>query len=63
MGAVTATTARGPLSELRQWGVELGKMLAKQVRTQVMTSRTTATAPIAGGFNPATATLLKPYLS
>ncbi|MBN8525068.1 MAG: glucose-6-phosphate isomerase [Planctomycetes bacterium] len=43
-----------------QWGVELGKVLAKQVRGQLQKSRT-ANAPVAG-FNPATAFLLKSYL-
>ncbi len=43
-----------------QWGVELGKVLAKQVRTQLAASRG-GKAPIAG-FNPATAAMLADYL-
>jgi glucose-6-phosphate isomerase len=44
-----------------QWGVELGKVLAKQVRGQLAKSRADAGAAVAG-FNPATARLLKSYL-
>jgi glucose-6-phosphate isomerase len=43
-----------------QWGVELGKVLAKQVRGQLQKART-ANAAVAG-FNPSTAFLLKSYL-
>jgi len=43
-----------------QWGVELGKVLAKAVRGQLQKSRS-ASAPVAG-FNPSTAFLLKSYL-
>jgi glucose-6-phosphate isomerase len=43
-----------------QWGVELGKVLAKTVRSQLQKSRT-ANAPVSG-FNPATAYLLQSYL-
>jgi glucose-6-phosphate isomerase len=43
-----------------QWGVELGKVLAKAVRGQLQKSRS-ANAAVTG-FNPATAYLLKSYL-
>jgi glucose-6-phosphate isomerase len=43
-----------------QWGVELGKVLAKTVRNQLTQSRTAST-PVAG-FNPSTTFLLKSYL-
>ncbi len=48
------------LNSFDQWGVELGKVLAKQVRRQLVASRASR-APIEG-FNPATAALLKRYL-
>jgi glucose-6-phosphate isomerase len=44
-----------------QWGVELGKVLAKAVRSQFTRSRGDATAPVAG-FNPATTHLMRSYL-
>ncbi len=43
-----------------QWGVELGKVLAKQVRGQLQRSRTGGTA--IAGFNPSTEALLREYL-
>jgi len=43
-----------------QWGVELGKVLAKTVRNQLQKSRG-ANAAVAG-FNPSTGFLLKSYL-
>lgn len=49
------------LNSFDQWGVELGKVLAKQVRAQLTASRANAKAAIAG-FNPATAGLLRRYL-
>jgi len=49
------------INSFDQWGVELGKVLAKQVRTQLASSRTGKQAAIAG-FNPATTALLKRYL-
>ncbi len=49
------------INSFDQWGVELGKVLAKQVRTQLAGSRGKAKAPVAG-FNPATAALLERYL-
>lgn len=45
-----------------QWGVELGKVLAKQVRTQLVSSRSKRAGPIAG-FNPATTAMLARYLA
>ena len=44
-----------------QWGVELGKALAKQCRTQLQASRTDGAA--VSGFNPSTTRLLSEYLS
>ncbi|TYZ63830.1 hypothetical protein PybrP1_007576 [[Pythium] brassicae (nom. inval.)] len=44
-----------------QWGVELGKVLAKQVRTQLQASRT-SNAPVQG-FNSSTTFLLGRYLA
>jgi glucose-6-phosphate isomerase len=49
------------INSFDQWGVELGKVLAKQVRTQLQKTRTSG-APVAG-FNPSTTTLLKRYLN
>ncbi len=49
------------LNSFDQWGVELGKVLAKQVRGQLATSRTQPKAPITG-FNPSTTAMLKRYL-
>lgn len=43
-----------------QWGVELGKVLAKQVRSQLQASRTSG-APVEG-FNSATSAMLTKYL-
>jgi len=50
------------LNSFDQWGVELGKVLAKQVRTQLAASRANAKAAITG-FNPATTALLARYLA
>jgi glucose-6-phosphate isomerase len=44
-----------------QWGVELGKVLAKRVRNQLATSRQTGAA--ASGFNGSTDALLNRYLA
>jgi glucose-6-phosphate isomerase len=49
------------INSFDQWGVELGKVLAKQVRTQLSASRGKAKAGIAG-FNPATTAMLERYL-
>ena len=43
-----------------QWGVELGKVLARQVRAQLVGAR--AGGEITG-FNPSTTALLRDYLS
>ena len=43
-----------------QWGVELGKVLAKRVRGQLATSRETGATP--SGFNASTDALLRRYL-
>jgi len=48
------------INSFDQWGVELGKVLATQVRKQLHSSRTQGTAP--EGFNYSTTTLLKRYL-
>lgn len=45
-----------------QWGVELGKVLAKQVRSQLVASRGAAAAPVAG-FNASTTALMQKYLA
>ncbi|MBA3709605.1 MAG: glucose-6-phosphate isomerase [Planctomycetes bacterium] len=49
------------INSFDQWGVELGKVLAKQVRTQLAASRRTK-SPIAG-FNPSTSAMLTRYLA
>ena len=49
------------INSFDQWGVELGKVLAKQVRTQLAGSRGKGKAAVAG-FNPSTTALLKRYL-
>jgi len=49
------------LNSFDQWGVELGKVLAKQVRGQLAISRKQRQSPIVG-FNPATTALLERYL-
>ncbi|KAG7533051.1 Phosphoglucose isomerase (PGI) [Arabidopsis thaliana x Arabidopsis arenosa] len=48
------------INSFDQWGVELGKVLATQVRKQLHSSRTQGTA--LEGFNYSTTTLLKRYL-
>ncbi|EQC34889.1 glucose-6-phosphate isomerase, cytosolic 2 [Saprolegnia diclina VS20] len=50
------------LNSFDQWGVELGKVLATQVRNQLSASRTNAAAPLQG-FNSSTSALLKRYLA
>lgn len=49
------------INSFDQWGVELGKMLAKGVRKQLQASRTEGSAVT--GFNPSTTSLLNKYLS
>ncbi|KAA8497950.1 Glucose-6-phosphate isomerase, cytosolic [Porphyridium purpureum] len=48
------------INSFDQWGVELGKVLAKQVRTQLSDSRKNCAA--VEGFNSSTARMLKKYL-
>nr|MBA3687163.1 glucose-6-phosphate isomerase [Planctomycetota bacterium] len=48
------------LNSFDQWGVELGKVLAKQVRTQLASSRRAGGS--VAGFNPSTSALLERYL-
>ncbi len=48
------------LNSFDQWGVELGKVLAKQVRSQLAASRGGGAA--VDGFNPSTTALLERYL-
>lgn len=49
------------LNSFDQWGVELGKVLAKQVRTQLSASRKNK-APV-DGFNSSTTSMLNRYLA
>jgi len=49
------------INSFDQWGVELGKVLANKVRTQLSTARTSGAA--INGFNPSTTFLLQKYLS
>ncbi len=49
------------INSFDQWGVELGKVLAKQVRNQLAASRSNKAA--VRGFNPATTAMLKRYVS
>ncbi|CAK4192704.1 unnamed protein product [Aphanomyces euteiches] len=49
------------INSFDQWGVELGKVLATQVRNQLSASRKNAAA--VQGFNSSTSTLLKTYLA
>jgi glucose-6-phosphate isomerase len=49
------------INSFDQWGVELGKVLAKQVRSQLVESRRRKAE--VKGFNPSTTALLKRYLA
>ena len=49
------------INSFDQWGVELGKVLAKQVRTTLHEKRGKPTE--ISGFNPSTTALLKRFLS
>lgn len=49
------------INSFDQWGVQLGKVLAKNVRTQLKASRDQGAAP--AGFNPSTTSLLAHYLA
>jgi len=51
------------INSFDQWGVELGKVLAKQVRSQLHDSRTLTGNVEIKGFNPSTTALLKRYLA
>mmetsp|Transcript_7208 Transcript_7208/g.25754 ORF Transcript_7208/g.25754 Transcript_7208/m.25754 type:complete len:563 (-) Transcript_7208:196-1884(-) len=46
-----------------QWGVELGKVLAKQVRTALSAARGGAGGAGVDGFNPSTTALMSAYLA
>ncbi len=50
------------INSFDQWGVELGKVLAKQVRTQLSASRARKGVAV-NGFNPATTTMMQRYLA
>jgi len=50
------------LNSFDQWGVELGKVLAKKVRSQLNSSRKNQ-AQAAHGFNSSTSSLLEAYLA
>jgi glucose-6-phosphate isomerase len=50
------------INSFDQWGVELGKVLAKGVRAQLQASRADAAADVSG-FNPSTTAMLKRYLA
>ena len=45
-----------------QWGVELGKVLAKAVRGQLSASRKQPGAPVSHAFNASTAAMLARYV-
>lgn len=49
------------INSFDQWGVELGKVLATQVRAQLTASRTTSAS--VQGFNSSTSSLLEAYLA
>ena len=49
------------INSFDQWGVELGKVLAKGVRKQLHASRTNGAE--VNGFNPSTTTLMQKYLA
>merc|ERR1712127_534289 len=49
------------LNSFDQWGVELGKVLAKQVRSQLSASR--KSNALVQGFNSSTSSLLEAYLA
>jgi len=48
------------INSFDQWGVELGKVLAKQIRSQISASRSSGVA--VEGFNPSTTMLLSKFL-
>ena len=49
------------INSFDQWGVELGKSLAKQVRTQLSSSRKSGAH--VQGFNSSTSSMLEAYLA
>jgi glucose-6-phosphate isomerase len=49
------------INSFDQWGVELGKVLAKQVQAQLSASRKQAAS--VQGFNSSTSSLLEAYLA
>lgn len=51
------------LNSFDQWGVELGKVLAKQVRAQLSASRSKTESAQVQGFNSSTSALLEEYLA
>ena len=50
------------IASFDQWGVELGKKLAKQVRTALVDARAAGGGEGVAGFNPSTTTMIKRYL-
>jgi glucose-6-phosphate isomerase len=50
------------INSFDQWGVQLGKVLAKTVRDQLVATRTTG-AEVSEKFNPSTSALMKHYMS
>lgn len=50
------------IASFDQWGVELGKVLAKAVRNTLSDARAGAGADGVSGFNPSTSSLLKEYV-
>lgn len=50
------------INSFDQWGVQLGKVLAKQVRSELSAARASGAAVDAAKFNPSTAALLGKYL-
>lgn len=50
------------INSFDQWGVQLGKVLAKTVRDQLVATRTTG-AEVSDKFNPSTSALMKHYMS
>ena len=50
------------INSFDQWGVQLGKVLAKTVRDQLVASRQTS-APVSKTFNPSTSALMSHYIA
>ena len=51
------------IASFDQWGVELGKVLAKEVRHQLHDRRVATRPGTVQGFNPSTTMLLTKYLA